>query len=72
MPHTIQISMPHTIENASPALVLGVSYRLSVATESAKQEDEEESGSALIGFMVVIVFYLILGMGATAAWALWH
>jgi hypothetical protein len=63
--------MSHTIESTSPALVFGVSYRLSVASEPAKQE-EEQPGSALLGFMVVILLYLILGMGATAAWALWH
>jgi len=62
--------MPHTIEATSPALVLGVSYSLSALTEPATQE-EEQPGSAVLGFMVVIVSYLILGMGITAAWALW-
>lgn len=62
--------MPHTIEATSPALVLGVSYPLSALTEPAEPE-EETSGSAVLGFMVVIVSYLMLGMGIMAAWALW-
>ena len=63
--------MSQTIEATSPALVLGVSYRLSALTEPAVQE-EEQSGSAVLGFMVVIVSYLTLGLGITAAWALWN
>ncbi|QNI30534.1 hypothetical protein H7849_15440 [Alloacidobacterium dinghuense] len=63
--------MAHTIESSSPALVLGVSYPLSIVSRSTIQK-EEPDGSAALAFIVVLAVYLVVGIGIIAAWALWH